>query len=251
MVGFGDAYGEGVDDVAYTKVVISQVRETGCIDLRRVYATGFSNGAIMTHTLACEASDVIAAAAPVSGPRLVAPEQCDSARPMPLQLFQGTDDSLASYELREQSFEDWRDDYECAGELLVEMYESGTCETYDDCVEGGSVTFCSIPDHDHCWPGPLPCSFDGTPTDFPGNAVILDFFETAALPADQANGKIRTTLSAMKHTPTQVGASVRRHLPDPRARRGCRIVLARILPQRPDCAELSVVSAFSETRMGF
>ncbi len=180
----GDAYGEGVDDVAYTKAVIAQIGEAGCIDVRRVYATGFSNGAIMTHSLACEASEVIAAAAPVSGPRLVAPEQCDSARPMPLLLLQGTDDSLALYVLGEQSFADWRDDYGCAGEPLVEMYASGTCERYDDCVEGGSVTFCSIPDHDHCWPGPLPCSFDETPTDFPGNAVILDFFETAALPAD-------------------------------------------------------------------
>jgi hypothetical protein len=35
VVGFGDAYGEGVDDVAYTKAVIAQVGEAGCIDLRR------------------------------------------------------------------------------------------------------------------------------------------------------------------------------------------------------------------------
>lgn len=180
----GGAYADGVDDIAYTRAVIAQVGETGCVDTRRVYATGFSNGAIMTHSLACEASDVIAAAAPVSGPRLVEPEQCSAARPMPLLLIQGTDDSLSPYALGEQAFADWREHYECTGERLVEMYASGTCETYDDCAEGGSATFCSIPDHDHCWPGPLACSWDETPTDFPGNEVILDFFGNAALPAD-------------------------------------------------------------------
>jgi polyhydroxybutyrate depolymerase len=37
------------------------------VDRLRVYATGFSNGAMMTHRLGAELPDVLAAIAPVSG----------------------------------------------------------------------------------------------------------------------------------------------------------------------------------------
>jgi len=37
------------------------------VDYTRVYATGMSNGGFMTHRLACEASDFLAAQAPVAG----------------------------------------------------------------------------------------------------------------------------------------------------------------------------------------
>jgi polyhydroxybutyrate depolymerase len=181
----GEAFADEVDDVAYTRAVVESVGERACVDTRRVYMTGFSNGGIMVHTLACAASDLFAAAAPVSGPRLVEPGACDDARPMPILMIQGIDDRLSSYELGEQGFGEWEQEYGCDGEPLVDdTLPSALCESYQDCTEGGAVTFCSISDHDHCWPGPLPCFWDETPTDFPGNEVILDFFEAVVLPAN-------------------------------------------------------------------
>lgn len=38
-----------------------------CVDARRVYATGLSNGGVMAHRPGCELSDRIAAIAPVAG----------------------------------------------------------------------------------------------------------------------------------------------------------------------------------------
>ena len=38
------------------------------LDMDRIYVTGMSNGAFMTHLVACEMSDLIAPAAPVAGP---------------------------------------------------------------------------------------------------------------------------------------------------------------------------------------
>jgi len=56
-----------VDDVAFTKYVINEIESNYSIDPTKVYAVGFSNGADLTHRLACELSDTIAAIAPVSG----------------------------------------------------------------------------------------------------------------------------------------------------------------------------------------
>jgi poly(3-hydroxybutyrate) depolymerase len=40
----GGAAENGVDDVGFVRAVIKDIAERGCIDLKRVYATGMSNG---------------------------------------------------------------------------------------------------------------------------------------------------------------------------------------------------------------
>src|SRR5882672_10047955 len=57
---------DGVDDVAFVSALIDQLSAEYSIDLSRVYATGISNGGFMSHKLACELSDRIAAIAPVA-----------------------------------------------------------------------------------------------------------------------------------------------------------------------------------------
>ena len=58
---------DGIDDVAVVAELVQQVEGEGCIDVDRVYATGFSNGAEMAAQVACVLPDVFAAVAPVSG----------------------------------------------------------------------------------------------------------------------------------------------------------------------------------------
>ena len=71
----------GVDDVAFMRAIVADVGTQARIDLRRVYVTGLSNGALMSHRLACEAADVFAAAAPVAAPlRLDPPTNCQPRR---------------------------------------------------------------------------------------------------------------------------------------------------------------------------
>jgi polyhydroxybutyrate depolymerase len=83
---------EANDDLAYTDAVLAEVGQALCIDESRVYATGLSNGAMMTSVLLCARADVIAAAAPVAG--LSDLEGCDPARPVPLVTFHGTADPI-------------------------------------------------------------------------------------------------------------------------------------------------------------
>jgi polyhydroxybutyrate depolymerase len=178
----GGAFAEQVDDVGFTRELIEHVGQRACIDTKRVYATGFSNGAVMTHFLACEAADVLAAVSPVSGFLAIDPSDCNPARNIPLILLHGTEDRLAPHELGLAAFQDWLDKNQCTGEPTVTNLPSGTCETYDDCAGGVTVAFCSIEQHDHCWPAPHACLWDETPTDFPGNDVMMDFFEQTSLP---------------------------------------------------------------------
>jgi polyhydroxybutyrate depolymerase len=63
----GYAMEQRVDDVGFIGALIDRLQATHRIDPRRVYVTGMSNGAMMSHRLGIELSHRIAAIAPVVG----------------------------------------------------------------------------------------------------------------------------------------------------------------------------------------
>jgi polyhydroxybutyrate depolymerase len=79
-------------DLAFVDAMLDQLGNDLCIDTSRVYATGFSYGAIMTSFLTCQRSDRFAAVAPVAG--LMVPTPCDQARRVPILTFHGTADPV-------------------------------------------------------------------------------------------------------------------------------------------------------------
>ena len=185
-----------VDDVGFTRAVIDDLGARGCIDTARVYATGMSNGGFLSHRLACEAADVIAAAAPVAAVLGIDESACNPSRPIPILQLNGTADPLVSYEgggladspSAQDSIDGWIARDGCSGEPQI-TYENGaaTCETASDCDGEVSVTLCSIEGAGHCWPG-QPCperlgSLVGEPTfDIDANEVMWELFSTAKLP---------------------------------------------------------------------
>lgn len=62
-----DLYGAGVDDVAYVKELIADIRHDYRIDASRIYLWGHSNGGFMAHRMACEDADEIAAIVALAG----------------------------------------------------------------------------------------------------------------------------------------------------------------------------------------
>ncbi|MGZ8486369.1 MAG: alpha/beta hydrolase family esterase [Candidatus Binatia bacterium] len=84
-----------IDDVGFVRALIHELAEKFPVDRRRVYATGMSNGGMMAHRLAVEASDVIAAVAPVAG-GLVLPA-IKSDRAVPVMHIHSVDDPRAPY----------------------------------------------------------------------------------------------------------------------------------------------------------
>lgn len=63
----GNACNNGVDDMAYVRALVASVGKHLSVDGKRGFATGFSNGAALSHRLGCEASYLFAAVAPISG----------------------------------------------------------------------------------------------------------------------------------------------------------------------------------------
>ena len=178
----GKAADEGIDDVGFARAMIEDIGERACIDPKRIYATGMSNGGFMSHRLACEAADVIAAAAPVAGLLGLEPGECNPSRPIPLLHMHGLEDTLVPYEGVDESIETWAEKNGCTGTPSGETIGSATCETRSDCSDGASVTLCSIENHGHCWPLQETCAWGPVAPDFPGNDVMLDFFESVELP---------------------------------------------------------------------
>jgi len=186
----------GVDDVGFTRAVIDDLGDRGCIDLSRVYATGMSNGGFLSHRLACEAADVIAAAAPVAAVLGIDDSDCNPSRPISIMQLNGTADPLVSYEGgglttspgAKESVDGWISRDGCTGAPAI-TYENGaaTCETTGDCDEDVSVTLCTIEGAGHCWPG-QPCperlgSLVGEPTfDIDANEVMWELFSRTTLP---------------------------------------------------------------------
>ncbi len=55
------------DDLAFVDALLDELEASLCVDLDRIYATGFSNGAMFVQRLGCERAERFAAVAPVHG----------------------------------------------------------------------------------------------------------------------------------------------------------------------------------------
>ncbi len=91
----GYAAVQSVDDVGFALAVLRDVARNVSVDPARVYATGHSNGSMMAYRMAIDASDRIAAIAPVAG-AMQAPG-FPPPRPVPVLHIHSVDDPRALY----------------------------------------------------------------------------------------------------------------------------------------------------------
>lgn len=87
------------NDIAFLKQLIDHMVEYEQVDPKRVYMTGMSNGGMMTMRMACEASDKLAAIAPIIANMPVEiVEGCLPSEKLSFLLMNGTDDPLVPYQ---------------------------------------------------------------------------------------------------------------------------------------------------------
>ena len=91
----GYAMANRVDDVGFAVAVVTDLEGRSPVDRRRVYATGHSNGAILSHKLAAERSGFVAAVAPVAGSLDL--RNFNPTRPVPVLQIHSVDDPRALY----------------------------------------------------------------------------------------------------------------------------------------------------------
>lgn len=179
----GDCCGEpaqnDLDDVGFVNALLDEMEARLCVDTHRIFSTGFSNGGFLSHRLACEASDRIAAIAPVSG--MMGIDDCHPTRPVPVMHFHGTADTIVPYAgggttgFRSAAETDagWamRDGCEAA---TTEAFAHGEvrCLTHTGCDGGSEVTLCTITNGGHTWPGGAY---------FPGGHITQDVSATDAM----------------------------------------------------------------------
>jgi polyhydroxybutyrate depolymerase len=183
----GGAIDQNIDDVGFVRALVAQLSLTLCIDQRRIYATGMSNGGFMSHRLACEAADLFAAVAPVSAVNGM--DSCAPSRPVPVMMFNGTLDPLVAYDggglfqSAGQTFADWS-----ARDLCDDAPKPGkssgaaSCLQHELCDGDVSVVFCTFEGMGHCWPGQAFCPLGAASTDLSANDEMWAFFSEHTLP---------------------------------------------------------------------
>ena len=138
-------------DVEFVRTAIDTLNTEGCIDTRRVYASGCSNGGGMSFRLACEAADVIAAVAPVDFDCAVgySCSDCSPSRPITLIQFRGTDDSMVPYDGAQPNFETWGQINGCS-ESAQALPQNSSCQEYPTCADGVQTILCTVQGGTHC-----------------------------------------------------------------------------------------------------
>ena len=154
----GTAGKEKVDDVGFLRAIITKVSAESCVDAKRIYVSGFSNGGGLAHRMGCDAADVIAAIAPAATDLRTQP--CNAARPISMMEVRGMADALEPYEGglvgpaggqyvavgAKASQKLWADIDRCTGSTTT---NDKYCATYTQCAEGVEVDLCSLPNTDH------------------------------------------------------------------------------------------------------
>lgn len=161
----GYAQTANIDDVGFVRAIAADVQTLARVDPKRIYATGMSNGGIMSYRLACQAADLIAAIAPVSGTQNFAP--CQPSQAVSVIHFHGTADEHLPYDggvgsqsltgVAYTSVEDslafWILHNHCPSHAQIEQYGDVTHLTYAPCDLGASVELYKIEGGGHAWPG--------------------------------------------------------------------------------------------------
>jgi polyhydroxybutyrate depolymerase len=177
-----------IDDVQFTRDMIKWLEGHTCVDPKRIYASGGSNGGGMSYRLACDAADVIAAVAPVdfrcvtgtdplgNATQVTAANNtaCTCTLPRPITVIaydEGQDTTTVPYSGGQTpnlktdcppnsscvgigftsamvNVQTWADFDKCTGSATTNPNNS-LCQTYTTCSANTSVTLCTVPEATH------------------------------------------------------------------------------------------------------
>ena len=181
-----------VNDVLFVSDLLNHLQAIFCIDPRRIYATGFSNGGGMTNVLACTLAGRLAALAPVSGSYPPYPGGCHPVRPVPLLEIHGTADPIVPYNgsARKRSLlilawlQEWATRDGCTrGPMVFYKQANVTGLEWTDCQGNATVIHYRIQGEGHIWPHVTFNVPGGTAvSSLSASALIWSFFQQHPLP---------------------------------------------------------------------
>ena len=176
------------ENTAFVRELVSTLRAEFCVDAKRIYAAGKSQGGFMTSWLGCAAPGLFAAIAPVAG-FYEPPAGC---APIPIIEFHGSADStvpfdggrilvLGKYPGAVAVMDEWARVNGCNGAPQIEQVTPHVRRaTYPECRV---ATVQYLTDAGHTWPGsPVKEGDKTTPADLPASQLIWDFFKANPKP---------------------------------------------------------------------
>lgn len=156
------------DDVEFAVALLDHLASTVlCVDDRRVYATGMSNGGALSSAIACRASDRFAAVGAVAAMIYVPPCGDDATRPAPIVGMMGTADPVVPYAGGRVNC-CGNPNIPAAPETIADFAERSGCDdppdedrpkptivhrTWRGCPPGAAIELYSIEGGGHTWPG--------------------------------------------------------------------------------------------------
>ena len=153
-----------VDDFGFIDALINELSLTYNIDPKRLYATGFSNGADIAFTLGCYLNSSIAAVAPVSGLMLDNPssDSCAPSNRVGVMIIHGTSDDARPlngingyYASIDEAIAFWSDVNSTSLNPNITSYSSDglTVElhSYLDQEENAYIEYYKIINGEHLW----------------------------------------------------------------------------------------------------
>ena len=195
-----------VPDVAFVRALLDDLDARFAVDGRRIYATGFSNGASMAFRVGVDLAARFAAVAPFAGTLWLKQPKLD--QPVSLYYITGDADPLNPFEGGTPQFATggasrdmhlqakpparefvaaWARALGCESEPKPAARVPGvTTVVYGGGRDGAEVLFTIIHEQGHIWPGganQLPESMVGKPTDaLKATDAIWSFFKSHARP---------------------------------------------------------------------
>jgi polyhydroxybutyrate depolymerase len=191
------------NDVGFIAAMLDDLSARFALDARRIFVTGFSNGASMSFRIGAELADRIAAIAPVAGALWFDPQKF--RHPVPMCYITGTSDPLnlieggvpklttgASDKVRAKpkppvrdSILKWAKALGCHSTTPSVSDNHGVrAETYSACIGAAEVVYIAVDGLGHTWAGGrslLPESMVGkTSNSIRATDVIWEFFQKHA-----------------------------------------------------------------------
>jgi polyhydroxybutyrate depolymerase len=136
-------------DVAFARAMVEWMNTNFCIDTSRVMSTGFSYGAIMSHTVACQMPDIFRAIGVMSGSLIGRANTCVNHN-IAAWMTHGTVDDMVAFTSGESARDRLVTLNHCAA--TTQPATPSPCVSYDGCDSGYPVVWCPVQDEGHVIP---------------------------------------------------------------------------------------------------
>ncbi|MFE2889347.1 alpha/beta hydrolase family esterase [Streptomyces sp. NPDC059272] len=175
----------GVDDIAFTRALITQLQSDLCVDPLKIYASGKSNGGGFAALVGCRLADRVAAVATVAGAFYPQGGTCQPQRPVPVLDFHGQADTTIPYNGDASKglpslpawLAAWAQRDGCAATPQSSRVKPNVVhQVWSSCAGASTVEHYRIEDGGHVWPATVPNGDTATPTTIDATPLIWDFF---------------------------------------------------------------------------